>query len=189
MRALQLPKNLLFVILIGIFVTSCSKEDINVVDEAKTSISVKLSSTSNLYNGVFLDIQDVQIQVGANENNPNSWKSLGALNSGVYDFSVMNNGAELTLVEDLVIPVSHVYKVKLVLGDDNAMVMNNVLYAIDTPNAINKQSVNIIDRSLQANKSYEFTLEFELDNSIEMNGMEVTLNPKMNTEMRLYELY
>ena len=84
---------------------------------------------------------------------------------------------------------SHVYKVKLVLGDDNAMVMDNVLYAIDTPSTNNKDSVNVVDRSLAANKSYEFTLQFELDSSIDVDGMDVVLNPKMNTEMRLYEFH
>jgi hypothetical protein len=186
MKNLQPLKNLLFIILIGYFVTSCSKEEIN-GNEDYTSISVNLSSSSELYSDVFLDIKDVQIQTGADSQNPGSWTSLGAINSGVFNFADMNNGAELVLVEDLVIPVSHIYQVKLVLGDDNAMVINNVVLAIDTPSEESKESKNVIDRALSANKSYEFTLEFELDNSIYVNGMDVTLNPKMNTEMRLYE--
>ena len=186
MKTLQTSKNLLLAILLGLLITSCSKED--TLDGTEfTSISMKLSSSSALYNAVYLDIKDVMIQTGEDEQNSNSWVSLGALNPGVHNFTEMNNDDELILAEDLVIPASHVYKVKLVLGDDNAMVMNNVLYAIDTPSVDNKESVNVLDRSLKPNKSYEFTLQFELDNSIDVNGMDVVLNPKMNTEMRLYE--
>lgn len=188
MKTLQLSKSLLILIFIGTFMTSCSNEGINDTS-THTSISVKLSSSSELYSGVYLDVKDVQIQIDEDAQNSKSWMSLGALNSGVYDFSDMNDGAELILVQDMVIPVSHVYSVKLVLGDDNAMVMNNILYAIDTPEAANKESVNAVNRSLQANKSYEFTLDFEVDKSIQMSGMDVILTPKMNTEMRLYELF
>ena len=188
MKTLQHTKNLLFVILFGLLITSCSKEDVLETNEL-TSVSVKLSSTSVLYNAVYLDVKDIMIQTGKNAQNDNSWVSLGTLNPGVHNFTEMNNDAELILVEDLVIPASHVYKVKLVLGDDNAMVMDNVLYAIDTPSTNNKESVNVVDRSLDANKSYEFTLQFELDSSIDVDGMDVVLNPKMNTEMRLYEFH
>jgi len=186
MKNLHPLKNLLFIILIGYFVTSCSKEEAT-GNEDYTSISVNLSSSSELYSDVFLDIKDLQIQTGADAQNPSSWTSLGVINSGVYNFADMSDGAELILVEDLVIPVSHIYQVKLVLGDDNAMVINDIVLAIDTPTTDSKESKNVIDRALSANKSYEFTLEFEVDNSINLNGLDASLNPKMNTEMRLYE--
>jgi len=180
---------MIFAIVVASFVfSSCSTEDMDGSADY-TSISVKLSSTSELYHSVYLDVQDVQILVGGTTEETSRWESLGAINQGVYDFTDMNNNDELILVENLVIPIDHVHSVKLVLGDDNAMTMNNILYAIDTPTEAHKQSVNTVDRLLKPNMSYEFTLQFELDNSIQIEGMDVTLVPKMNTEMRLYELF
>jgi hypothetical protein len=187
MKTLQIRSSLLLLFLTALFLTSCSEEAIESDDY--TSVSVKLSSYSTLYSAVYLDVKDVQIQTGADSTNPDAWISLGAINAGVYNFTDMKEDAELVLVEDLVIPAAHIYKVKLVLGDDNAMVMNQVLYAIDTPTAAHKESVNEVNRGLKANKSYEFTLKFELDRSLQVNGRDVTLVPKMNTEMRLYELF
>lgn len=185
MKTLQLSKKLLIVLVLGTFITSCSKEEINENNDF-TSVSVSLTSESALYSQVYLDVKDIQIQVEADETNPNSWVSLGTDNAGVYDFSDLKKSEELVLVQDLVIPVTHVYRVKLVLGDDNSIVMNNVVYAIDTAS---NESMNTVDRALKANMSYEFTIAFELDKSLEIQGPDVTLNPKMNTEMRLYELF
>lgn len=188
MKTLQLPKNLLVIILIGFFVTSCSTED-QAGSADYTSVSFKLSSSSEIYNAVYLDVKELQVQVHENENDPKSWITMDVLNPGVYDFTDLNGLSELILIEDSVMPVSMIYNIKLVLGNDNAILLNNVLHAINTPGIHNKQSVNCVDRSLEANKSYEFTLRFELDNSIQINGMDVVLNPKMNTEMRTFQLY
>ena len=185
MKTLQLSKKLLIVLVLGTFITSCSKEDINENSDF-TSISVNLTSESAVYKQVYLDVKEVQIQIEADETNPNAWVSLGSDSAGVYDFSDLKEDEELVIVQDLVIPVAHIYRVKLVLGNDNSIVMNNVVYAIDTAS---NESVNIVDRALKANMSYEFTIAFELDKSLAIQGPDVTLNPKMNTEMRLYELF
>ena len=77
--------------------TSCSNEDVTETNDF-TSVSVKLSSFSALYSAVYLDVKDVMIQTGEDIDNPKSWVSLGTLNPGVYNFSEMNNDAELLLV-------------------------------------------------------------------------------------------
>lgn len=185
---IQLSKNLLVLILIGLFITSCSKEDISDGTDY-TSVTFKLFSESVNYHSAYLDVKELEIQIREDGNDPKSWVKFDVINPGVHDFSQLNNGSELVLVENLTVPVSMFYNIKLVFGEDNSILLNNVLHAIDTPSIHNRQSVNCIDRSLEANKSYEFTLRFELDNSISINGMDVVLNPKMNTELRSYQLY
>lgn len=185
MKTLQFSKSILVLIVLGTFITSCSKEE-SPSNNDFTSITVNLTSESTVYSQVFLTVKDVQIQVEADGSNPKSWMSLEGINAGIYNFSDITKEEELVLIQDLVIPVSHIYKVKLVLGDDNSMVMNNVVYAINTTS---NESVNTVDRVLKPNMSYEFTLDFELDKSLVIEGPDVKLNPKMNTEMRLYELF
>lgn len=165
---------------------SCT-EDSGFQQISDTSISIKILSSSALYEGVFLEIKDIQVQTKPDEQDPSSWVSLSSPNIGVHDFSNMSNGSELIFVEDLNIPARHIYRLKLILGDENAMIVDNILVAIETPDPVNKESINIVDKSLDMNKAYEFTMFFELDASIQLNGHNATLNPRMNTELRLFQ--
>lgn len=164
-------------------VTSCSKDELdNHFDQ--TAITVKLKGADDNLQNLLIDIQEVQLLVGTDENAPSDWVSLNILSKGVFNVSHLNSDNELLLVDAMTIPSGNVQKIKLVLGQDNAIIIHNQSQPLKSDIA-ELASSNIIAKTLLSNKSYEFTLEFESDNSIIMNNdKSINFVPRMNTLIR-----
>jgi hypothetical protein len=131
-----------------------------------------------------IDIKDVQLLIGADANTPGAWMSLDLLSSGVYNVAQLNNDNELILVDGMLIPSGEVQQIKLLLGNDNAIIVHNQSRPLGS-DAEELASSNIVAKRLASNKNYEFTLEFESDNSIIVTADDsINFVPKMNTLIR-----
>jgi len=166
-----------------IFFASCSKDELE-IDSQQTAITVKLKGAQDNLQNLLIDIQDVQLLIGTDALDTSNWMSLNAINKGVYNVSQLNHDNELLLVDAMIIPSGQVYKIKLVLGDENAIVLNNQTQLLES-DAEELSSSNVVSKNLESNKNYEFTLEFESDNSIIMDTDDhINFVPQMNTLMR-----
>ncbi len=187
MKYYQPLKNLLIVLFISTCFTNCSKEDIDIAENV-TSMTVKLKSTSQSHDKVYFDIQDVQLKIN-NEEDPSSWLSLNALNTGVHDVCTLDENTPLLLVDDLEIEAHYVYEIRLVLGENNFMDINNVLHSLDVANSGNATPSNLIKSQLNPMRRYDVVIEIDVDASISQNEDENTmvLNPKIYTAIRQIE--
>jgi len=190
MNTLPNFKNLAIIVLSLFLMTSCSNELETETFENSTLVTVKLQGTPSTLSKANLEVIDIQLRVLEDESNPNAWVSLNTVNTGIHDLTKITDNTVVTLVDFEEIPSEFIYNIKLVLGDNNTMVKNGLEYVLDMAPEYNNASVNIVGKQLMSNKIYDFVLVFDVDGSIEMSSEgNANLNPKMSTEMRLFNLF
>jgi len=190
MNTLPNFKNLAIIVLSLFLMTSCSNELETETFENSTLVTVKLQGTPSTLSKANLEVVDIQLRVLEDESNPNAWVSLNTVNTGIHDLTKITDNTVVTLVDFEEIPSEFIYNIKLVLGDNNTMVKNGLEYVLDMAPEYNNASVNIVGKQLMSNKIYDFVLVFDVDGSIEMSSEgNANLNPKMSTEMRLFNLF
>ncbi|MFK7780875.1 DUF4382 domain-containing protein [Psychroserpens sp.] len=182
-------KSLLFSVIALVLLSSCSKEEDSDYIE-NSLVNVKLVGTETQLNRLNLEILDVQLRILEDETSPNAWLSLNTINTGIHDLTNFTDNQFITLVDFEQVPAEFIYNIKLVLGNDNSVVKNHVEYIVDIESEYNNSSVNVLEKQLVENKLYEFTIELDIDESIKFPSQnEAVLTPKMNTMMRLYNLF
>lgn len=182
-------KTLLISLLAIILFTSCSKEEESTTLE-NSLVNVKLLGTQTQLSRLNLEILEVQLRVLEDENDPKAWLSLNTINTGIHDLTDFTGNHVITLVDFEQVPSEFIYNIKIVLGDENSVVKNNIEYIIDIESEYDNASVNVLEKQLVENKLYEFTVELNIDESVYFDSENTAkLNPRMSTEMRLFNLY
>lgn len=183
----QRIKPIFLALIILVFFTNCAKEELE-NDSQFSNVSVKIKTVSSDVNKVFIDILDVQLKLNQEENTSAAWLSLEAINNGIHNTSHLNNNA-LLLVDNFMVEAGFIYGIRLILGDNNFMDIDNVLYSLDVSDLGNANPTNTVSTQLQPNKSYDFVIELNVDQSIwydESSSMMI-FNPKIQTEIRQFQ--
>ncbi|UNY99976.1 DUF4382 domain-containing protein [Zhouia spongiae] len=164
----SLKKNLLkflsLFVLTAVFV-ACSDDDGSKNTDGFSHIIVKLTDAPGDYDAVKIDVQDVMIQY--KEDGP--WESIGDINTGVYDLLELTGGVNV-VVADNEIPSGVVKHIRLVLGDDNTIVVNGEEINLDTPSAQQSGLKLKLNQELETGFAYDFTIDFDADKSIVKAG-------------------
>lgn len=177
-------------ILFLFLLSSCSNEIDSVTFENSSLVSVKLQAAQSAFSKVNIDIQEVQFRVMEDENDPNAWITLNTINTGVHDITQLSNNDMVVLVDFDEVPTKYIYNIRLILGDQNSAEINGITYDLDMSPNSNNASANIVEKQLIANKLYEFVVELDVDESIQVSTEgQAELNPKMNTLLRLFNLF
>jgi len=180
MTTLSTYKALLFVLSILFFATSCSKEESGM--EQGAIVSVKIKGASKDVNQIILDIEEVQLLMESSQNE-SFWLPLETINKGKHNISKYGGNNELRLVNSSLVSSGQVQKIKLVLGVDNAIIIDGNLKHFDNYRD-DLEISNLVPTTLGVNKSYEFTMEIEADNSVVIIENNLEFVPEMNTMMR-----
>jgi hypothetical protein len=178
--------SLFILVFLGCF-TNCSKEDIDDNTEL-SSVTVKLKSTTGQFNKVFLDIRDVQLKV-ENSGLSNDWISLNAINGGTYNVFDFGEDVSLLLVNNLEIKPTHIHEIRLVLGENNFVDLDDTLYALNSTDLGNSNPSNVVKIDLIANRFYDITIDINIDKSLSFDADHNTmvLNPDLYTEIRQHQ--
>ena len=184
MKLLQPLKLIVLNIAILACFTSCNTEDLN-SDSDLSSISVKLKTTAGLLDKVYLEIEDVELRI-KDTNEANAWISLNAINKGTYNAYDLRADGELLLVDNFEIKSSNIYEIKLVLGDNNFIDLDNLLHSLDVTDLGNATPSNLLSTKLVKHHFYDFVIHIDIDESISFNEDEnmMVLDPKLYTEIR-----
>ncbi|MGB3605947.1 DUF4382 domain-containing protein [Psychroserpens sp.] len=190
MKFIQTYKAVLLSVSLLFFLTSCSDELETETFDNSSLVTVKLQGTQSVYSQVNIEVLDVQFKVLEDELDPNAWISLNAINTGSHDLASITDNRVITLVDFKEVPSEFIYSIKLVLGDQHTAVKNGKTYALDLNSEYQDTSTNIVEKQLISNKLYDFVIELNLDDSIIVSSEgKANLSPKMNTLMRLYNLF
>lgn len=160
-------RNLLKLSLITIMVigfASCSDDD-KATLESSARLSVKLTDAPGDYDAVFIDVKDVVVKYNGSEDEA----SIGEINAGLYDLLELTGGVSVLLVDDE-IPAGTVSQIRLILGDNNTVVIDGQVYPLATPSAQQSGLKLQINKTLEAGIFYEFILDFDVDKSIVEQG-------------------
>jgi len=185
MKHLQSLKFIVLSLLILVNFTSCTKDDMG-RDANKAAITVSLKSSANHLNNVFLDIEDVQVKVKEDGDVSNAWVSLNAINLGTHNVSDLISETELLLVDHFEINQTFIYEIRLVLGDNNFVNINETLVSLDLDE--NASASNLIQTEFEGNHIYQLVINLDIDESIQFAEDEsiMILNPKLYTEIRKF---
>lgn len=177
---MQRLKNLsLLAILFGLTLFFSCNDDSTSTDGSGTSnISIRLVDDPGDYDHVYVDVQDVMVKVNDDTTGDEGWESLDPINTGVYDLLDLTGGVNVLLVDDFQIPSGMLNQIRLVLGDDNTIVIDGETYPLNTPSAQQSGLKIQVNQVLEPGFTYDFTLDFDVDESIVVAGESGNINLK-----------
>src|SRR5690606_28336029 len=108
---------------------SCSSDDDSNTNDGKARLSVRLTDAPGDYENVFVDVQEVVIKY----NNGQEDLNLG-INAGIYDLLELTAGVNVLLFDDEV-PAGSISQIRLVLGEQNTIVVDGETLPLATPSA------------------------------------------------------
>lgn len=140
-----------------LFLFSCQKDKSGMnIPEGQQRISIKLTDNPVNYDAVYVDIRQVAVQIipdscrGRGDRNHNDcydddeyscsvWDTLD-IREGVYNLLDLSNGADTLLASGLTLG-GRINKIRMVLGDNNSVVIDSVSYPLTLWN--NDHSITI----------------------------------------------
>jgi hypothetical protein len=178
---------------------SCQKEDglgNDKIPEGQQRVKIFLTDNPVNYDAVYVDIQSVVVQVipdscrGRDNNNNDCyddneyrcsvWDTLD-IRAGVYNLLSLSNGTDTLLANGLTLS-GRVNKIKLILGDNNSVVIDSVSYPLTLWN--NQHSITLqvkgadIDEITSAD--LQLWLDFDAGGSIvKVSNNRFVLKPKI----------
>lgn len=165
-------KNLLLLAVIAVATVSCSKDDEN-SSEGSAHLTVRMTDAPGDYDAVNVEVTDVQIQTDAavegEAETDGGWVSVGNVKTGIYDLLELTGGVS-QLLADTDIPAGHVSQMRLVLGNDNSVVIDGQEEPLSTPSAQQSGLKLNINQDFEAGENYSFLLDFDVDKSIVTTG-------------------
>ena len=151
----------LFLLLSGVF-NSCKKDK---DDEAEgvSVLSLRMTDAPANYDAVLIDIQTVEITGdGGNFINLN-------VNSGIYNLLDFTNGVD-TLIAMGSIPSGKIQQIRLILGNNNSIVVDGLTYPLSTPSAQQSGLKLQVHETFLPGVAYMLLLDFDAQQSIVEQG-------------------
>ncbi|MBJ7880917.1 DUF4382 domain-containing protein [Gelidibacter salicanalis] len=164
--------------LITFFSFGCSDDDAANDAEGNAKVSIKLMDAPGDYEHVYIDIVDVMVKVNDNGDGEEGWQSLNAINTGVYDLLTLTGGVNVLLVDDFEVLSGTLNQIRLILGDDNTVVIDGETFPLKTPSAQQSGLKIKLNQTLLPNTAYTFLLDFDVDKSIVIAGNSGNINLK-----------
>ena len=170
MNQLRLLLSMVFVVLL---LVNCSEETASNTIQGNSKISIKLMDAPGDFEHVYIDVVDVLVKFddeGEDEDSENGWQSLDAINTGIYDLLELTGGVNVLLADEYILPSGTLNQIRLVLGDDNTIVIDGETLPLMTPSAQQSGLKVQVNEVLLPNFEYTFLLDFNVDESIVIAG-------------------
>jgi len=137
---------------------SCSE------DQKNARLEIRLTDAPGDYDEVNIDIQGVQVH----SDNGDGWKSL-EITPGVYNLLELTNGLD-TLLGAIELPAGRISQVRLLLGSNNTLKVNDEVVALTTPSAQQSGLKLNVHADLVEGITYTILLDFDAARSIVKAG-------------------
>jgi hypothetical protein len=155
--------------------SSCSKND----SGGTAKLQVRLTDDPAGYDQVNIDIKDVQINVTGDDDK--GWQSLPGVKTGIYNILDLVNGKD-TLLVNADIPSGRLHQIRLILGDNNSIVIGGVSTHLETPSAMQSGLKLNVQQDVTSGILYTMTLDFDAARSVVSAGSgKYNLKPVIRT--------
>ncbi|MFW5658070.1 MAG: DUF4382 domain-containing protein [bacterium] len=159
-------KQLLYIFLltffISLFFVSC--EDI---DPGPAKVRFYLTDAPVAYDAINIDIQNIMINK-ANEEEP-GWDSLDINETGIFNLLELNNGRD-TLLGIIEYGGGTVSQIRLVLGNENTIVVNGETFPLTTPSGQQSGLKLNVNANFIEGETYNLWFDFDAARSIVETG-------------------
>ena len=152
-----LKTSLSALILCIVFITSCKKE------EKDAQIVVRMKDDPAAYQQVNIEVLSVEVHSGG------GWVSLPT-NQGIYDLLELQNGVTTLLVNGGTLPAGEMNQMRLVLGNNNSIMIDSTLIPLSTPSAQQSGLKINVNHNFEGGETYELLLDFVAGQSIVEQG-------------------
>ena len=147
MKKIAFALSILAVIVTVAFI-ACSK------DQSDKSTTVKVRLTDNPFNADEVNVDIQQVRVKFSDDSIHGWTDLST-QAGIYNLLGLQNGVD-TLLAVGIIPTNIVKEIRFVLGANNTIKVNSIVYPLTVPSGsesglkikINKQLNGTLDSLL-----------------------------------------
>lgn len=156
----------------GIF-SSCKKDS---DEQGMAKVNVHLTDGPADYDAIFIDVQKVEIH-----SDVSGWVSVTPMVPGVYNLLDFSNGLD-TLLCTANLPAGNISQMRLILGNNNSIVVNGTSHPLSTPSAQQSGLKFNIHQELVANGAYDIWIDFDAAKSIvEKGNGDYSLKPVIRT--------
>lgn len=149
-------------------------DDNNNQNPQTARLTVKMSDAPGDYDKVNIEVLDVMIKASS-DTGDDGWISIAdktQVGEGkIYDLLELTGGTHIVLA-DSTIPAGDLGQIRLILGDENTVVVDGETFALKTPSAQQSGLKLQINQTLIGGTFYEFHLDFDVDKSIVTTGNE-----------------
>jgi hypothetical protein len=172
-KKISIMKNTVYIIGVSLMILllpSCNKEK-----SGLAHLKVRMTDAPGNFNAVLVDVQGVEVT--------GSGGSAVMLNTtaGIYNLLDFSNGLD-TLIATGDLEAGTVSQIRLVLGPNNSVMVDSVLYPLSTPSAEQSGLKLQIHQTFEPGVSYSILLDFDANQSIVLQGNgEYQLKPVIRT--------
>lgn len=142
-------------------VSACNKDNENTKEKAH--LSIRMTDAPANYNAVLIDLQSVEVT------GDNGGTFLLNANAGIYNLLDYANGFD-TLIAIGDLNAGKVSQIRLILGPNNSVIIDNVAYPLSTPSAQQSGLKLQVHRTFEPGVSYMLLLDFDANQSITLTG-------------------
>lgn len=145
---------------LAVCLNACNKDS----DKAKSTLAVHMTDAPAAYNAVNIDLQAVEV-IG----------SSGAtlmlnVTPGIYNLLDYANGLDTLIAMGTLEGGTTVEQIRLILGSNNTIVVDNVTHPLSTPSAEQSGLKLQVHKTLEAGVAYSILLDFDANQSIVQTG-------------------
>lgn len=146
----------------AMLLNSCQKES-NSNAMGNADLTIRMTDGPGNYDKVNIDIQSVEV----------TGETQGAVmlnaNAGIYNLLNFSNGKD-TVIALGPIRNGNISQIRLILGDNNSVVVDGQTYPLATPSAQQSGLKLLLNDNLVAGVAYSFLLDFDASESIVQEG-------------------
>lgn len=147
-----------------IFLFSCKNDDTPEPNGGTAKVTMRLTDAPGDYDAVYIDIQKVEVTVEGS-----AAIELTPVRPGIYNLLDFRNGLDTLLVQ-ADIPAGKVGQIRLILGNNNSVVVNGQTHALTTPSGQQSGIKLNLQETLVAGGAYVFWIDFDAGKSIVETG-------------------
>lgn len=149
-------------LLLGFVFYSCNQNP----TEESAFLKVGLIDAPAAYDEVNIEVEDVLINFSDGDS---GFVSIGNGEPAVYDLLELTGGVE-ALLADVEIPAGRIQQIRLILGDDNHLVVDGEEKELKVPSGSESGLKLKINAEVNPGDSAKITLDFDVDRSVVKQG-------------------
>lgn len=139
--------------------SGCSESE---PEGGEANIQFRLTDMPGEYQQVNIDVLSVEVKFN------DSTVSLNT-NQGVYNLLEFVNGKDTLLVDDQ-LPSGYITQIRLILGDNNTVMIDSIVYDLKTPSAQQSGLKLNVHEEIISGESYAYMIDFMVEKSIVETG-------------------
>jgi Domain of unknown function (DUF4382) len=153
-----------FMMIAAVIFFSCKK------DKGSSRLNVYLTDAPAAYDAVNIDVVSVEIK-STDDQGDNGWQQLSQAKTGIFNLLDFRNGME-ALLASVELPAGKVSQLRLILGNDNSVVINGTTLPLplQTPSAQQSGLKFNIHADLVEGVTYKIWIDFDAARSIVTTG-------------------